>query len=481
MEGSLPASVQPSQTMSTGNTNKPNFERVGDPYKGSIFSNSTDLVAKGKGLATTEQPIQGVKAIRPDLTGMASRLGSTAVEGAKKIAGPALAVVPEAINTAKDVFTSGVDAATKAARVSEGATRVASTLAGGQAGAAVGALGGPAAPVTVPLGAVAGGALGYIAPDYAKDMYNAFTGRNVQLPSETISNIRDANQNSSDLAQAQVKEKVTNPPSITPSPSKQQMTVPTESQALGAINRDRVAAGNFGQSGKIQYTLDDEGKPIRTDTSTNTSSRLGGISTMGPNGTNVDGSPLSAKDQVALDRSNKMVSDWNEQKEKNYYRSIIQSEMAKPFRNTRLIGEATDALKDKEQIAATRYTAELGALSEREKLGATQSRNNRQDYLEGIKFQDTQNQNDVKNSQEAQKMVIGLKEKGVDDPRTLYSTFRQATGKPISLDQLRMFAPTEALDSALNSEAEFVSLLNTLGLPEEEKIGITAEYNQKYK
>lgn len=75
--------------------------------------------------------------------------------------------------------------------------------------------------------------------------------------------------------------------------------------------------------GGVQYTRDSSGNILRKDNSGNVSTLENRISSIGPNGTNADGSPLSAKDQAALNRSNQMVADWNAKKERDAYKALI--------------------------------------------------------------------------------------------------------------------------------------------------------------
>lgn len=114
------------------------------------------------------------------------------------IAGPIGAVttgIPEARDVARvaqDEDSSGLDVANQ---VAEGTGRTAATLAGGamgaKGGAAVGALGGPLAPITVPVGSFIGGAggaaLGWWGADQAIEKGRELTGTDPSSPVDRVS------------------------------------------------------------------------------------------------------------------------------------------------------------------------------------------------------------------------------------------------------------------------------------------------------
>lgn len=114
--------------------------------------------------------------------------------------------------------------------------------------------------------------------------------------------------------------------------------------------------------GGVQYTRDSSGNILRKDNSGNVSTLENRISSMGPNGTNSDGSPLSAKDQQALDNSRQMISDWQDykrQKEASNLRGFIQANLGNQYITSSQRQEATDRLNaiekgdiDKQQIAS---------------------------------------------------------------------------------------------------------------------------------
>lgn len=111
------------------------------------------------------------------------RVGSGALKLAGRVALP-LAAGAEGLDVAKvalDPKASGIDVATQ---VAQGAGRLGAATAGAGAGAAVGALGGPLAPVTVPLGALAGGALGFLGAHRAIEAGRAAVGVDAQAPAD---------------------------------------------------------------------------------------------------------------------------------------------------------------------------------------------------------------------------------------------------------------------------------------------------------
>ena len=82
-------------------------------------------------------------------------------------AGAALGIAAEGqqvVNVARQPGSTGLDVAAQAA---QGAGRIGAAGAGAAGGAALGAMTGPLAPIAVPVGAIAGGALGYFSADRA--------------------------------------------------------------------------------------------------------------------------------------------------------------------------------------------------------------------------------------------------------------------------------------------------------------------------
>lgn len=109
----------------------------------------------------------------------------TALRGVAKVA-PLVALGAEAYQAGRDVLDPNVDTSMKVARGAESVGRLASAAVGAKAGAGLGALGGPFAPVTVPAGAIVGGGLGYFAPEVV--------GASGLMPSNQIDKQRQANE-----------------------------------------------------------------------------------------------------------------------------------------------------------------------------------------------------------------------------------------------------------------------------------------------
>lgn len=116
--------------------------------------------------------------------GTAVRLAS----GAGTALGGVLAVGAEAeAKDAYDVYTApdstGVDTA---AQVASGAGRLAAAGLGAKAGATLGAFGGPAAPLTVPLGGIIGGVAGYFGADKLIEGGRSLAGVDTRDPAEQV-------------------------------------------------------------------------------------------------------------------------------------------------------------------------------------------------------------------------------------------------------------------------------------------------------
>ncbi len=134
-------------------------------------------------------------------------LASPAGQATLRAAGPALVAAPAALDTgtvladaARGGPSTGIDVATQAAA---GTGRTAAAAAGAMGGAQLGALGGPLAPVTVPLGALAGGAVGYYGADKAIKGMRGFLGADAADPVDRIAAQRSAaSPNITDQVQA---------------------------------------------------------------------------------------------------------------------------------------------------------------------------------------------------------------------------------------------------------------------------------------
>lgn len=117
-----------------------------------------------------------------------SRLGRIARTASNAVGpiGVGLAAIPEALDTATVAMNpnaTGIDVATQGA---QGASRVASAGLGAAGGAALGAMTGPLAPVAVPLGAIAGGALGYFGADKAIQAGRTAVGSDPRAPVDML-------------------------------------------------------------------------------------------------------------------------------------------------------------------------------------------------------------------------------------------------------------------------------------------------------
>jgi hypothetical protein len=211
--------------------------------------------------------------------------------------------------------------------------------------------------------------------------------------------------------------------------------------------------------GGVQYTRDSSGNILRKDNSGNVSTLENRISSIGPNGTNSDGSPLSARDQAALDRSNQTVSDWKAQKERGSYQKIIDTELSKPFRNTRLIGEATDKLTALDTNDTNRAQISSQADLNARTLGATARKNAFEEQLNTQKLgvdlakasseaqgRLASQQNDTfkligevdKNLGSTQDKVAVYKSRGMWNPLTIKASYpREKLGSFKTPDELR--------------------------------------------
>lgn len=153
---------------------------------GSIPSGGVEIPKTG----ILRTPREALNASLPSKTvagpGLGKVVGSTGkvISGAGRIAAP-VAVGTEAFMAGRDVIDPNVDGLMKAARVTESLGRMGSAYVGAKGGAALGALGGPVAPITVPLGAIAGGAAGYFAPE--------LLGAGDSMPSNIIDKQREQN------------------------------------------------------------------------------------------------------------------------------------------------------------------------------------------------------------------------------------------------------------------------------------------------
>lgn len=151
------------------------------------------------------------------------------------------------------------------------------------------------------------------------------------------------------------------PAAVTPQP-----IVENSNESKYYLNPQNYAVSNSPKA-NIGYSKNEDGSVSRIDLSTGSRSTLGNISSIGPNGTNADGSPLSAKDQAALDRSNKMVADWNEKKERASLVANAQRLTNDPRAYASQRREAQDMLQAYDANKTTRLGNELTAQSQYDK------------------------------------------------------------------------------------------------------------------
>lgn len=120
-----------------------------------------------------------------------SRLGRI-VRTAGNAVGPTtvgLSAIPEALDVADVAMNpaaTGIDVATQAA---QGLGRLGAAGSGAAGGAALGAMTGPLAPLAVPIGALAGGALGYYGADKAIEAGRAAVGVDPRAPVERLGQV----------------------------------------------------------------------------------------------------------------------------------------------------------------------------------------------------------------------------------------------------------------------------------------------------
>ena len=177
----LPNNAPPPGSAVSATPYKPNFTMGGTPPAAAPVDGVTDVRPKynpatgspeakawqasraGAAPPNTAAPAAAAPAAAGAPQAPQSRLGRI-VRTAGNSVGPigvSLAAIPEALDTATVAMnpdSTGIDVATQAA---QGLGRLGSAGVGAKAGAALGAMTGPLAPIAVPLGALAGGALGY--------------------------------------------------------------------------------------------------------------------------------------------------------------------------------------------------------------------------------------------------------------------------------------------------------------------------------
>lgn len=130
---------------------------------------------------------------------------------------------PDVMAVVRDPGSSGLDVATQ---VAGAGGKLAAAGLGAKAGAALGAFGGPAAPLTIPLGAALGGAAGYFGADKLIEGGRSLAGVDTRDPAE------------------QVKAAAPSVPSATPSISTPAAPNPTDQRLAGGVQTP--AAGGPG-------------------------------------------------------------------------------------------------------------------------------------------------------------------------------------------------------------------------------------------
>lgn len=224
-----------------------------------------------------------------------------------------------------------------------------------------------------------------------------------------------------------------------------------------------VAKGEFARSsGGTTYARSEDGSIFRKGTD-GSLSKLGGISSIGPNGTNSDGSPLSARDQAALDRSNQMISDWKAHKEEARFNSLIAGRPASSQLSA--IAVRNKDLTDRYQVDASRESARLGAENQARQLAAV-GRKNTFDEAKGtaeLGFKQSENllkarEQIFKERSEAQK-AWAESSKNMDSPLAQLTKY-QSLGQTVTPDIAR--AAYEGDLSGIDNKEDYVQKLGQL-------------------
>jgi len=143
----------------------------------------------------------GIEA-RPVVTDGFLKRGFDSLKGnALRLGGAALGAGVEGYDSYKDITSGNLDTTNQVARAAEGVGRFGSTMAGGEIGAGLGSLAGPAGTI---VGGLVGAGVGAFAPEAVNAAYNRFTGNNNKLPSQlaeenkSLQNIQNPNQPQTD-------------------------------------------------------------------------------------------------------------------------------------------------------------------------------------------------------------------------------------------------------------------------------------------
>lgn len=212
-------------------------------------------LSNSKGLVPTVPPtlnplpevgaINGVKAINPEVSGGAGRI----IGGAFKKASPFILPAAEAYQTYQDSMAPGMKPEDMALRISEGATRVGSSLAGAQGGAALGTMAFPG--IGTALGGIGGGMLGY----YAPDILNYVTGSQFELPSDKAKRLSTSQPSQPPQLGQQQTASVT---PIASGQTKPVVTPPAQQQPIPS-DKELLSMGNVSDTG-IPFQQDTTGK-----------------------------------------------------------------------------------------------------------------------------------------------------------------------------------------------------------------------------
>ena len=402
---------------------------VGEPTKGSMFSKSTDLVQKTYPLATTPQftSSPGLKAVSPsNLESMSSRATNFIKGNAGKIAGAA-GIGLEGYNTYQDIKGDNIPLDLKASRVAETATRLGSAAVGAE----LGGVAGTAFPVVGNIaGAALGGLAGYYAPDTLNYLANKVSGRNVELPSQAINRINSSNKQGSTEPVTLGGKLADELNSMQPV---KQYTSPYKKSDGSSTSSFDIDPRNYGVSnginGNYVYTKNQDGSISKVDMSSGKRQSLGGnVSSIGSNGTNSDGSPLSPRDQAAMNRSAQMIQDWKNYKQEKMYNNMINNSASPSGRtvNTNLIKIGQAGLDELAKNKLTKQQIESTSANQRLAQDVEASKANRTNQLtargQDIDIAKAKSQQQM----EAFKLIDNMQEKGMIDPNQQYAFAKRA-------------------------------------------------------
>lgn len=220
-----------------------------------------------------------------------------------------------------------------------------------------------------------------------------------------------------------------------------------------------------GKGGQFAYARNEDGSISKLNLSTGSRQGLGGISSMGPNGTNSDGSPLSTKDQAALDRSRQMISDWQDYKDRkvveqnrNMMLSAI-SQMPPATQRSALMKLGLGSMAEQGDTARTKMTTEAQSAIQSNQQGIAARKNAFEEQkeiarlgIDSLKAQSeaqgrlASQQNDTfkligevdKNLGSTQDKIAVYKSRGMWNPLTIKATYpKERLGSFKTPDELR--------------------------------------------